>query len=90
MEDISVPILLALSDISVIAISAYFAAFSVSPPRDWIRLAEKPVTVSMYSLAEMPAVLYALGSIPLDLLRGVLEQSVNTADQLFIVSIGRQ
>ena len=62
MEDISVPILLALSDISVIAISAYFAAFSVSPPRDWIRLAEKPVTVSMYSLAESPAVLYALAA----------------------------
>ena len=33
------------------AISAYFAAFSVSPPRDWIRLAEKPVTVSIKMLA---------------------------------------
>ena len=29
-----------------------------------------------------------IGGIPLDLLRGVLEQSVNTADQLLIVSIG--
>lgn len=29
-----------------------------------------------------------VGGIPLNLLRGVLEQSVNTADQLFIVSIG--
>ena len=55
----SEPILLALSDISVIAMSAYFAAFSVSPLREEIRLAENPVTVSMYSFAESPAVLYA-------------------------------
>lgn len=36
-----------LSAISVMAISAYLTAASVSPPRDWIKLAEKPVTVSM-------------------------------------------
>ena len=59
MSSIDVPILFALSDISRIAVSAYFAAFSVSPPRDCSRLAEKPVTVSMYSLADSPAVLYA-------------------------------
>ena len=59
MEAMSEPILFALSDISVIAMFAYSAAFSVSPPREEIRLAEKPVTVSMYSLAESPAVLYA-------------------------------
>ena len=29
-----------------------------------------------------------VGGVPLDLLRGVLEQSVNTADQLLVVSIG--
>ena len=52
-----VPILLALSLMSVIAISAYFAADSVSPPRDCNKDAEKLVTVLMYSLADSPAVL---------------------------------
>ena len=62
MLPMSDPILLALSDISVIAISAYLAAFSVSPPRDWINDAENDVTVSIYSLAESPAVLYAFAA----------------------------
>ena len=56
----SVPILLALSDISVIAWSAFAAAAAVSPPSDCSRDAEKLVTVSMYSLALSPAVLNAL------------------------------
>ena len=47
MDAMSVPILLALSDMSTIAILAFSAAFSVSPPRDWSRDAEKDVTVSM-------------------------------------------
>ena len=42
---------------SVIAISAFFAAASVSPPMLLISAAENPVTVSMYSLADSPAVL---------------------------------
>ena len=54
---ISVPILLALSDISVMAWSAFSAAAFVSPPKDCSRDAEKLVTVSMYSLALSPAVL---------------------------------
>ena len=51
-----VPILFALSDMSVIAISAISAAFAVSFPRLLRRLAEKLVVNSMYSLALMPAV----------------------------------
>ena len=43
----SVPILLALSDISVIALSAAAAALVVSPSSDDIRDALKLVTVSM-------------------------------------------
>ena len=56
----SVPILFALSDISVIAKFALSAAALVSPPRDCKRDAEKLVTVSIYSFADRPAVLYAL------------------------------
>ena len=41
---------------SVMAISPILAASSVFPPSDWSREAEKLVTVSMYSLAESPAV----------------------------------
>ena len=47
MLSMLVPILLALSLMSVMAMSAYFAAFSVSPPSDCRSDAEKPVTVSM-------------------------------------------
>ena len=35
-----------------------------------------------------PCRFVCVGGIPLDLLRGVLEQGVNTADQLLVVSIG--
>ena len=56
----SVPILFALSDISVSARFAFSAAALVSPSRDCSRDAEKLVTVSMYSFADSPAVLYAL------------------------------
>ena len=51
-----VPILLALSAMSVMAWSAFCAAASVSPSRLWSKDAEKLVTVFMYSLALMPAV----------------------------------
>ena len=54
---ISVPILLALSLISVIAWLAASAAATVSPSSDDIRDALKLVTVSIYSLALIPAVL---------------------------------
>ena len=47
MDTMSVPILLALSDMSTIAMLALSAASAVSPPRDWSRDAEKDVTVSM-------------------------------------------
>jgi hypothetical protein len=47
MLSIDVPILLALSAISVIAISAIRAASSVSPPTLYNKLAENPVTVSI-------------------------------------------
>ncbi len=63
MLSMSVPILLALSAMSVMAWSATWAAFSVSPPSPWRRLAEKLVTVSMYALAERPAVLNALSAL---------------------------
>ena len=43
----SVPILLALSDMSVMAWSAFCAAAAVSPPKDCSSEAEKLVTVSM-------------------------------------------
>ena len=56
----SVPILLALSDMSRIAISATSAALSVSPFSDFISAAEKLVTVSMYSFADIPEVMKAL------------------------------
>ena len=42
-----VPILFALSAMSMMAMSATLAASSVFPPRDWIRDAEKLVTVLM-------------------------------------------
>ena len=47
MSSIEVPILLALSAMSVTARSAISAALAVSPPRPWSSEAEKPVTVSM-------------------------------------------
>ena len=53
----SVPILLALSDMSTIAISAIFAASAVSPATLCNSDAEKLVTLCMYSLADNPAVL---------------------------------
>ena len=52
-----VPILLALSDMSVIARFAFSAAAAVSPPRLCNRDAEKLVTVFIYSFADIPAVL---------------------------------
>ena len=58
----AVPILLALSAMSVMARSAYSAAASVSPARPCSRVAEKPVTVSIYWFADIPAVLYALSA----------------------------
>ena len=57
MDCMSVPILLALSLMSVMARLAFSAAASVSLPMDCSREAEKLVTVSMYLLAESPAVL---------------------------------
>ena len=60
MFSMLVPILFALSDISIIAMSAYSAAFAVSPPSDCKRLALKLVTCCMYSFADIPAVVYAL------------------------------
>ena len=57
MDSMLVPILLALSDISVMARSAFSAAAAVSLSRLCSKDAEKLVTVSMYSLAERPAVL---------------------------------
>ena len=55
-----VPILFALSDMSVMAISATSAAAFVSPERLCNNDAEKLVTFCIYSLADIPAVLYAL------------------------------
>ena len=54
------PILFALSDMSVSARFAFSAAALVSPSKDCSRDAEKLVTVSIYSFADSPAVLYAL------------------------------
>ena len=56
----SEPILLALSDISTIAVFAICAAFTVSPPSEFVSDAAKLVAVSMYSFAESPASLYAV------------------------------
>ena len=53
---ISVPILLALSDMSVIAMFAYSTAAAVSPPRLCKREAANDVDISMYWFALMPAV----------------------------------
>ena len=57
MSSMLFPILLALSDISVMAISAISADFDVSFARELNRLAEKLVVSYMYSLALIPAVL---------------------------------
>ena len=65
MLSIDVPILLALSDISIIAMFAISAAFPVSPPSDCNRLALNPVTDSIYALADKPDVLYASLAYPL-------------------------
>ena len=43
-----------------IALSACSAAFAVSPPRELVSAALKLLTCSMYWLALMPAVWYAL------------------------------
>ena len=59
MRPMLVPILLALSDMSVIAMFAYSTAASVSPPRLWSSDALNDVACSMYWFALMPAVLYA-------------------------------
>lgn len=60
MLSISLPILLALSLISVIAMFAYSTAAAVSPPKPWRSEAENDVASSMYWLALIPAVAYAL------------------------------
>ena len=52
--------MLALSAISLTAISAALAAASVSPPKDCKSEALNDVTCCIYSLAEIPAVVYAL------------------------------
>ena len=62
MSSMLVPILLALSDISVMAISATSADFDVSFARELSRLAEKLVVSSIYSFALIPAVLYAFAA----------------------------
>ena len=59
MLSIDVPILLALSDISIIAVLAASAAFLVSPPTPCKSAAAKLVLVSIYLLALIPADLYA-------------------------------
>ena len=59
MDSISVPILFALSDMSVMDMFAMSAAFAVSPPSPCSNDAANPVAVSMYSFADIPAVLYA-------------------------------
>lgn len=56
-SSIAVPKVFALSLMSTMAVLAYFAAFTVSPPSEETSEAEKPVTCSMYWLALMPAVL---------------------------------
>ena len=61
----SVPILLALSAMSTIAVFAISAAAAVSPSIEEISAAENDVTFSMYSFADMPAVLYASDAYPL-------------------------
>ena len=48
MLSIDVPILFALSLISIIALFATSLAFAVSPSNELIKLAEKDVTVSIY------------------------------------------
>ena len=53
------PKVFALSLMSTMAVLAYSAALTVSPPSEETSAAEKPVTCSMYWLALMPAVLYA-------------------------------
>ena len=59
MDCMSVPKVLALSDISRIALSAICAAAAVSPSRPAIKDALKLVMVFIYSLADIPAVLKA-------------------------------
>ena len=59
MLAMSVPILFALSDMSKMAKSTNLAAVSVSPFRPEISEAAKLVAVSIYCVAETPAVLYA-------------------------------
>ena len=51
------PKVFALSLMSTMAVLAYFAAFTVSPPSEETSEAEKPVTCSMYRLALKPAVM---------------------------------
>ena len=54
-----VPILFALSLMSIIARLPSSAAWAVSPPNEEIRLAEKLVICCMYVFASTPAVRYA-------------------------------
>ena len=53
----SVPKVFALSLMSTMAVLAYSAALTVSPPSDETSAAEKPVACSMYRFALRPAVL---------------------------------
>ncbi len=81
MDSMSVPNLLALSDISPMAMSATVAALAVSPLKLPIREAEKLVTCSMYSLADRPAVLKAEAAFALTTLELSLK-SVSTPPRL--------
>ena len=75
MSEMLVPNLFALSAMSTIAISAYFEAWTVSPPSPCNKLAEKEVTCSMYFTPEMPARLYAVSeffiTVPAESLKSV-------------------
>ena len=62
------------------AISASLAAALVSPSSDCSRDAEKLVTVSMYSFADSPAVLYAFSASLLQSLGGDTEAAAKYAD----------
>ena len=58
-SSIWVPNVFTLSLMSTMAVLAYSAALTVSPPTEETSDAAKPVTCSMYWLALMPAVFHA-------------------------------
>ena len=55
----SEPKVFTLSEMALMATSAWSAAFAVSPPSELMSAAENEVVCCMYSLADMPAVAYA-------------------------------